>query len=196
MNYELYEQEPDLFFLILLISLAITVFAYGAFPLIFAKTRNKPIAKKKYKLLCYGINAAVMCMFCVINCAISIGPYLLWTWAFSSWGAKILESREVLLDGEDTTDESDEPTECTPCKPIDINKTRSYRVTECISCGYRDKDFFVNCPKCGNNTRRFVYLNEDENINYDKISFCRKCGEKLKDNSQFCSKCGTKIIEE
>jgi flagellar basal body-associated protein FliL len=28
------------------------------------------------------------------------------------------------------------------------------------------------------------------------IRFCRKCGEKLIDNSRFCSRCGTKIVEE
>ena len=30
----------------------------------------------------------------------------------------------------------------------------------------------------------------------EQIRFCRKCGEKLIDNSQFCRKCGTKIVKE
>lgn len=29
----------------------------------------------------------------------------------------------------------------------------------------------------------------------DKISFCRKCGEKLIDSSRFCRKCGTEIVD-
>ena len=29
-----------------------------------------------------------------------------------------------------------------------------------------------------------------------KILFCRKCGERLIDNSQFCRKCGTEVIKE
>ena len=29
----------------------------------------------------------------------------------------------------------------------------------------------------------------------DKICFCRKCGEKLIDNSRFCRKCGTEIVD-
>ena len=33
-------------------------------------------------------------------------------------------------------------------------------------------------------------------IEADKICFCRKCGEKLIDNSKFCSKCGTEVIKE
>ncbi len=32
--------------------------------------------------------------------------------------------------------------------------------------------------------------------NDNQILFCRKCGERLIDNSQFCRKCGTKIVEE
>ena len=32
-------------------------------------------------------------------------------------------------------------------------------------------------------------------VNFDKICFCRKCGEKLIDNSKSCSICGTEIID-
>ena len=31
--------------------------------------------------------------------------------------------------------------------------------------------------------------------NCDKITFCRKCGKKLLDNSQFCSECGTEVVK-
>ena len=31
---------------------------------------------------------------------------------------------------------------------------------------------------------------------FDKICFCRKCGEKLIDGSRFCRKCGTEIAKE
>ena len=30
----------------------------------------------------------------------------------------------------------------------------------------------------------------------DRILFCRKCGEKLIDNSKFCRKCGTEVVKE
>lgn len=32
--------------------------------------------------------------------------------------------------------------------------------------------------------------------NNDHVRFCRKCGEKLIDNSQFCRKCGTEVVKE
>ena len=37
---------------------------------------------------------------------------------------------------------------------------------------------------------------EDIATTTDQIRFCRKCGNKLLDNSKFCSKCGTEIISE
>lgn len=30
----------------------------------------------------------------------------------------------------------------------------------------------------------------------EKVTFCRKCGNKLLDGAQFCNKCGTAIVKE
>ena len=98
--YELFQLGPAVYIPILLLSLAITVVAYGAFPVIFAKLRKTYITKKKYRRLCYGINAAVMLLFIIINGeASSGGPYLLWTWVFSSWGIKILDAKGIFTEG-------------------------------------------------------------------------------------------------
>lgn len=173
--YELFQQGPSVYLPILLLSLVITILAYGAFPFIFAKTRKTPITKKKYRKLCYGINVAVMFIFMIIG---SAGvSYFLWTWVFSNYGAKILSTRGIMTDGD--------------YLPEDPN-----RVTECKSCGYRDKNFFNACPKCGKYAKQYVYLNDEPTVDTDKIRFCRKCGEKLIDSSRFCRKCGTEIVEE
>lgn len=37
--------------------------------------------------------------------------------------------------------------------------------------------------------------NPIEEVNDNKVCFCRKCGEKLIDNSRFCRKCGTEVVE-
>ena len=161
-----------------LVSILITALAYCAFPLIYAKTRKAPITKKKYNKLCYGINAILMCVFLVMNgFNLNPAPYILWTSIFSYVGTKILSRRGVMADG-------------------DYMKDDPNRLTECISCGYRDEKFFTSCPKCGKNAKRYVYLNEEPAAEADKICFCRKCGEKLVDNSSFCGKCGTEIIKE
>ncbi len=83
-------------------------------------------------------------------------------------------------------------------KKTEIEYLEEYpnRITECKSCGYRDKNFFNACPKCGRYAKQYVYLNEEIPTETDKVRFCRKCGEKLIDNSQFCRKCGTEIVEE
>lgn len=151
MTYELFQQGPAAYIPVLLLSLVITVVAYGAFPFIFAKVRKTPITKKKYRRLCYGINVAVMFMFIVINGeASSGGPYLLWTWIFSSWGTRILEDKGLLNDGT-----------YIPSAPTPVQTPQQSKPI----------------------------------VEVDKICFCRKCGEKMIDNSKFCRKCGTEIVE-
>lgn len=69
------------------------------------------------------------------------------------------------------------------------------RLTECKTCGYRSAEYFDACPNCGKYSKRYVYLNE-ANTHTAQFLYCRKCGEKLLDDSNFCNKCGTRIIEE
>lgn len=145
MTYELFQQGPAAYIPVLLLSLVVTVVAYGAFPFIFAKVRKTPITKKKYRRLCYGINIAVMFMFIVINGeASSGGPYLLWTWIFSSWGTRILEDKGLLDDG--TYIPSAPPVQ-TPqqSKPI----VEADKICFCRKCGAKLIDRSKYCSKCG-----------------------------------------------
>lgn len=146
MSYELFQQGPEVYIPILLLSLVITVVAYGAFPLIFAKARKSPITKKKYRGLCYGINVAVMFMFIVINGeASSGGPYLLWTWIFSSWGTRILEDKGLLDDGTYI------PSAPTPVQAPQQSKpiVGANKICFCRKCGERLIDRSKYCSKCG-----------------------------------------------
>ena len=65
--FELFQESPGLFFLVLIISFIITLFVYGAFPIIFTKVRKAPITKKKYKKLCYGINFIGIILFVALD---------------------------------------------------------------------------------------------------------------------------------
>ena len=81
-------------------SFFITLLAYGAFPLAFAQQRKKTISKKKYQILCFGINFLVMACFVVIHILSGLShsatPYFVWTIIFSSLGIRILIDRGLL----------------------------------------------------------------------------------------------------
>ena len=96
MYYELFQEDPLVFFLIALISLAVTLLAYSAFPVLYARVRKNTITKKKYNLHCYLFNFLVMVVFIIFNGESSGGPYFLWTWVFARSGLKKLEERGIL----------------------------------------------------------------------------------------------------
>lgn len=97
MNYELFMQEPAAYLFVLFVQLIITLLAYGFFPLLFSKIRNKSITKRKYKFICYIVNFLILVIFIICNGGTSNGvPYLLWTGVFSRCGVNILCRRRVI----------------------------------------------------------------------------------------------------
>ena len=77
MTYELFNQGPAAYIPIILVSLLITLVAYGAFPLVFARMRKKTITKKKYNLFCYCVNFLVMVLFVAVNVLSDFGNPLI-----------------------------------------------------------------------------------------------------------------------
>lgn len=135
MSYiELLQDNPIMFFVVVILSLVITVLVYSAFPVIFAKTRKSPITKKKYKRLCYGINIIGMVFFYAFNGVVSGGPYLLWTWVFARYGIKALDSKSLLIDVQDSTKET---------------LTAPPQIRFCRKCGAHLDDGIRFCPQCG-----------------------------------------------
>ena len=141
MTYELFQKGPMIYIPVLLISLAITLFAYAAFPVILAKTRKKTITKKKYNLLFYGINFLIMFVFIIVNGKSSGAPYIIWTGIFSSIGIRILRNRNV-LDGFQTV--AVEQNFLHEDVPDDIPRIRF-----CRKCGSNMLDGAKFCNKCG-----------------------------------------------
>ena len=133
--FELLQESPALFFLVLLISLVVTLFVYGAFPVIFAKVRKTPITKKKYTRLCYGINFIGLVFFVALNGASNGAPYLLWTWIFSNYGAKTLETKGLLA--------SVVPAE------VENVVVSDNKICYCRKCGTHLEDGSRFCRKCG-----------------------------------------------
>lgn len=132
--FELFQESPALFFLVIVISLVVTLLVYGAFPVIFSKTRKTPITKKKYKGLCYGINAIGFVFFVALNGASNGAPYLLWTWIFSNYGIKTLTARGLLSD---------------TAKNIEKVSESADKILFCRKCGTSLDEYSRFCRKCG-----------------------------------------------
>ena len=132
--FELYKTSPGLLVVVIIISLVLTLLVYGAFPIIFAKVRKLPITKKKYKRLCYGINFIGIILFVALDGGASGGPYILWTWIFSNYGVKILNSKSLLIDLQDPTKEM---------------LTHTPKILFCRKCGTHLGDDSRFCRKCG-----------------------------------------------
>lgn len=171
MTYELFNQGPAAYIPIILVSLLITLVAYGAFPLVFARMRKKTITKKKYNLFCYCVNFLVMVLFVAVNGNSSSGaPYLLWTWVFSVSGIKTLKSRGVLEEPKNKNYKNAVATEA--AEVAEVTKTTISKDTMIAAAG--------------------LPVSKE----MPRIRFCRKCGFELIAGSEFCSRCGTAIAKE
>lgn len=184
MDFELFQQGPAAYIPAFLVGLIITLVAYAAFPLIFAKVRRKPITKKHYRVLCFIVNFIVMGLFIAWNGESSSGgPYILWTTVFSALGIKIMNKRFIIdapttTESEENTSDFSDPISPTtppnsPTAKIDVSA-----VEEAIS---EEENSFTETPLC---------------TGTGEILFCRKCGTKLLENAVFCNHCGTRIIKE
>ena len=140
--FELLQESPGLFFLTILISIVLTLLVYGAFPIIFAKTRKTPITKKKYKRLCYGINFIGMIFFVAFNGVSNGAPYFLWTWVFSNHGVKILNSKNLLIDIPDPTKET---------------LSAPPKIQFCRKCGEHLNEGSKFCHNCGTEIKEENY---------------------------------------
>ena len=168
MTYELFNQGPAAYIPIILVSLLITLVAYGAFPLVFARMRKKTITKKKYNLFCYCVNFLVMVLFVAMNGNSSSGaPYLLWTWVFSMSGIKTLKIRGVLEETQNKNYKNDVSTEVAEVANTTISKDSMIAAAE-----------------------------HPVSEEMPRIRFCRTCGFELIDGSEFRSRCGTAITKE
>lgn len=146
--YDLLQEDPALFFLMLLVSLVLTLVVYSVFPIIFSKKRKKPISETKYKLLCYGVNFIGMMFFIALNGASSGAPYLLWTWIFSNRGIKNLKSRGYLSDGKEVTKKIARKVSDSNDMPK-TDKSAENKIRFCRKCGKTLPSDAVFCNKCG-----------------------------------------------
>lgn len=192
MTYETFQYGPEVYIPVLIVSLIITLIAYGTFPIVFAKTRKKSITKRKYKTLCYAVNFFVMVLFTISNGEPSSGaPYLLWTWVFSTSGINTLKNRKILK-GSPNVD-------CKKTETHEKNNTSSF---------IDSNEIYANQIEPNESIRTITDISPKNSLANDSLdnqgnnnvqigcnNFCRKCGEKLLEDSKFCHKCGTEIVD-
>jgi len=164
---QLMQENPDLFFVMLLLSMLITLVAYGTFPIIFAKTRKKSITKKKYRGLCFAYNTISIVLVSLITGNISSGgPYVLWTFVFTRVGFGILENRGILVEPQE------QDNICENCGEKLVGKNKV-----CLKCGAVAID------------TRETPVQETEQA----IRFCRKCGSQLSTTVSSASNVGLRL---
>lgn len=98
MTLELFEQGPSVYIPVIAVSLLVTLIAYGAFPLLYARFKKKPLTASKYKWKCYGFNFIPMILFFLLSDRTPAGPYILWTSVFCHSGLKTLAQRNLITD--------------------------------------------------------------------------------------------------
>lgn len=98
MTLELFEQGPGVYIPLIVVSLLVTLIAYGAFPLLYARFKKKPLTASKYKWKCYGFNFIPMVLFFLLSDRTPAGPYILWTSVFCHSGLKTLVQRNLIVD--------------------------------------------------------------------------------------------------
>lgn len=157
MWYELFKQDSSVWLPIVALSLIITVTSYGAYPLLFARFRKKPITAKRYRVFCFLFNALVMVFFVVLNGSSSGAPYLLWTSIFCHFGKKTLAQRNVLksADAPAPTPSSDTELAHTtnPASPtkevVKSKKAKKTKANFCKYCGQPIDQTTKKCSGCG-----------------------------------------------
>lgn len=156
--YELLQLGPSAYVPALLASIVLTLLVYSAFPLAFAGARKKIISKRKYYVICFGVNFLVMMLLALLNGEASSGsPYLLWTWVFADVGIRKLKGRAVL--------KGFQP--CDPPPPEELNgagpeeepenrrgeempeEESGFHARVCRGCGFELIEDSAFCSHCG-----------------------------------------------
>jgi len=192
-DYQLWAEHSGLWWLNAALSLVWTLFLYGTFPIVFAKTRKTGITKKHYRRCCAGAAVTVYILLIIIHIVAgeeqipNMAAALLWTTVFEQVGLSSLQKRgKIVSTMERKTTKSSKKHERVSQGSVAIAKERY------VAQEVEEKTFVIN-KDTGE------VLSEETNVRrttVNAIRFCRHCGNELVPDSKFCSICGTKVIRE
>lgn len=182
----------------LLVSLLLTAVAYMAFPLIRLAVNHGKFEKKRAKKIALWNSIVVGAFFCIVTIGASDGGT---TWNAAPAVMYYFINRALLTD-KDAPEYSTPPTK-TPVPAV--NKTTATTPAPVVAHSLSTANDKPVTP-----ARNDVYGREFRVVKPETpqvtnstpapvvkpILFCRKCGNKLMENSAFCNKCGTKILLE
>lgn len=217
MTYDTFQQGPGEYIPIIIASLLLTLVAYGAFPLIFARVRKQPITKNKYTLICYGFNFFINLIFIIISVeesgqATSGGAYLLWTFVFTLLGARVLKKRSILAGSAprvkpNITKDAITPNEETHTDNVaktteesltTESETAPYRI--CLSYASEETSNKHGClsdlqlEKDNASAVEEKGLVTEDTLN-KKNKFCSRCGKLIDSETKKCTGCGKQYFK-
>lgn len=172
---DLYAQSPEVYFAALAVMLAITLIAYGIFPILFSKIRKNPITAKKFRITCYAVNLIPLAFFLVISEKPSFFPYFVWTSVFSSVGIKMLKKKNIFVDAI-SKDNAEQPK---------INTSSLHDIVDTpIDTSIDEKNDSV-CKNQKTDSFGEQWKEKTENKKY-----CKQCGNPIDSKTKKCTGCG------
>lgn len=105
------------------------------------------------------------------------------------------------IDQKEMVDTTPAVNKCEMCGHV-CDKTTAAKIEDDMGVRYRNlcdacMEIYNATPNEPTELAEAAESNVDEPVSSAaQIQFCRKCGEKLIENSRFCRKCGTEIIKE
>ena len=174
--------DMDELFASLFLSLILTIVAYMAFPLIRLLINHGRFEKKRAKKIALWNSIVVGAFFCILTVSGDSGstwnaaPAFLYYWI----NCAILTNKNA-------------PSE--PKQKANTENTSSNQVVtrppQLSNIGETPKTYGTY-----NVSGSDIVLTPEPIAEQPKIQFCRKCGNKLAEDSNFCNKCGTRVITD
>ena len=177
--------------LTLIMDFIFTVFFYLLVPVIFC-IRNKPMSKKQINRVIW-INAAIIWfVFRIIAIAVdgesgTGAAVFLWSWV----GKKIMERVLLIKDEADKTKKVEQNND-SKGKELTTSTTPEGVTHICFS----DANDISERKSGMTYSRDIVLQSNATTADVKKAYYCRKCGNKLHDDSVYCDQCGTQVICE
>lgn len=184
----------------------IAVFAYGAFPTIFAICKPK-INVKSYRWICFLVNFAVYLCFALIGGNYNAAPYLLWTLAFCFIFKRFLPEIEPPIDYSKMEKKSfEEVSSSVPEEVLEqCGSQRGSRegITRVAESFAKDGKIPLEyVPSLVEeymkpvNTVAKNQTTEEPVVEVEKesgVCYCRFCGAKIAEGDIFCRSCGAEL---